>query len=84
MNAAKVTLTSTILAAALGLALGLATAPAMADPPNPDHNHGGGGGDPDPTLEPCLESLCIADVGKTFTDNTPAKQYAEQPEIGGT
>ncbi len=33
MNAAKVTLTSTILAAALGLALGLAAVPAMADQP---------------------------------------------------
>ncbi len=49
MNAAKFTLTSTILAAALGLALGLAAAPAMADQPNncPDHPHGCGGEDPD-------------------------------------
>ena len=39
MNAAKFTLTSTILAAALGLALGLATAPAMADKPDSSGNH---------------------------------------------
>ncbi len=50
MNAAKVTLTSTILAAAVGLALGLAAAPAVADKPDceldPNH-HGCGGEDPD-------------------------------------
>ena len=46
MNAAKVTLTSTILAAALGLALGLAAAPAMADKPVEGvHGHGGDNGD---------------------------------------
>ena len=51
MNAAKMTLTSTILAAALGLALGLAAAPAMADPPGAGgHNHGGGSGGEDATL----------------------------------
>ena len=51
MNAAKFTLTSTILAAALGLALGLATAPAMADPPGVGgHNHGGGSDGEDATL----------------------------------
>jgi len=55
MNAAKVTLTATVLAAALGLALGLSAAPAEADgdsencPHNkPSHPHcsgdGGGGG----------------------------------------
>ncbi len=46
MNAAKVTLTSTILAAALGLALGLAAAPVMADQPVEGvHGHGGDNGD---------------------------------------
>ena len=50
MNAAKMTLASTMLAAALGLALGLMAAPAGADCPhrdNPDHKHcdGGDGGD---------------------------------------
>ncbi len=46
MNATKMTLTSTILAAALGLALGLAAAPAMADKPVEDvHGHGGDNGD---------------------------------------
>ena len=38
MNAAKMTLTSTILAV-LGLALGLSAAPALADPPNPEGCH---------------------------------------------
>ncbi len=80
MNTVKITLTSTVLAAALGLALGLATAPAMADKPDceldPNH-HGCGGEDPDPTLGECTMPMspCIADVGKTFTDNTPARQY---------
>ena len=46
MRTAKVTLTSTILAAALGLALGLAAAPAMADKPVEGvHGHGGDNGD---------------------------------------
>ncbi len=46
MNAAKVTLTATFLAAALGLGLGLAAAPAMADKPFMGlHGHGGGNGD---------------------------------------
>ncbi len=46
MNAAKVTLTATILAAALGLALGLAAAPAKADKPVEGvHGHGGDNGD---------------------------------------
>ena len=39
MNAAKFTLTSTILAAALGLALGLAPAPALAGPPDEQGCH---------------------------------------------
>ena len=57
MNAAKFTLTSTVLAAAL--ALGLAAAPAMANPPDVDgcHNHkdcppGGGGDGGTPTIVP--------------------------------
>ena len=46
MNAAKFTLTSTILAATLGLALGLAAAPAMADKPVKGvHGHDGDNGD---------------------------------------
>ncbi len=46
MNAAKVTLTLTILAAALGLALGLAATPAMADKPLQGvHGHDGDNGD---------------------------------------
>ena len=83
MNAAKFTLTSTILAAALGLALGLATAPAMADKPveGVDHNHGDE--DPDPTLGMCTDPPCIADVGKA-SDDTPAKQFAEQQVPQGT
>ncbi len=48
MNAAKVTLTSTILAAALGLAFGLMNTPAQAHTTacetKPDHKHCGGGG----------------------------------------
>ncbi len=47
MNAAKVTLTATILAAALGLALGLAAAPAEAHHSG-GHNKGGGGDGEDP------------------------------------
>ena len=35
-----------------------------------------GGGDGAPTLVPCPASPCIADVGKTFSDNTPAKLFA--------
>ncbi len=51
MNAAKMTLTSTILAAALGLALGLAAAPAMADKPVcPGHDHGCGTDSEDATI----------------------------------
>ncbi len=58
MNAAKVTLTSTVVAAALGLALGLSAVPALAGPPDaqgchPNHkdeecpvNGGGDGEDP--------------------------------------
>ncbi len=56
MNAAKVTLTSTVVAAALGLALGLSAVPALAGPPDlqgchPDHKDeecpvNGGGEDP--------------------------------------
>ncbi len=49
MNAAKVTLTSTILAAALGLALGLAAAPAEAHHSG-GHNKGGGGDGEDPIV----------------------------------
>ena len=43
MNAAKFTLTATMLAAALGLALGLATTSVQAHH-DPDHSQGGGGG----------------------------------------
>ncbi len=58
MNAANMTLVSTVVAAALGLALGLSAVPAMAGPPDaqgchPDHkdeecpvNGGGDGEDP--------------------------------------
>ncbi len=49
MNAAKVTLTSTILAAALGLVLGLAAAPAEAHHSG-GHNKGGGGDGEDPIV----------------------------------
>ena len=90
MNAAKMTLMATVLAAAFGLALGLMSAPAVAnhdcsDPKWENHSHCGGGGgseDPEPTLGMCPASPCIADVGKTFTDNTPARQFAV--DSGGT
>ena len=49
MNAAKMTLTASILAAALGLALGLAAAPAIADQPI-GGVHGPHGDDEDATL----------------------------------
>ncbi len=77
MNAAKVTLTSTILAAALGLALGLAAAPAMADPPDPEtgHNHGGGAisdNDPPWAVE-LFELVGIGPATKSPCPGTPVQ-----------
>ena len=38
-----------------------------------------GGGSGEPTLEPCpMEVVCIADVGKTYRDNTVAKQFVDE------
>ena len=36
------------------------------------------GGAGEPTIEPCPVSLCIADVGKTYRANTPAKQFVDE------
>jgi len=66
MNAAKVTLTATILAAALGLALGLATAPAMADKPDfrGDHgDHDSGTGSDATIYDVSLEFLLVPSTG---------------------
>ncbi len=74
MNAAKVTLTSTILAAALGLALGLAAAPAMADQPDPvtGHNHGGGAiSDNDPPWAVELFDLEVEENGPATKSPCP-------------
>ena len=54
------------------LVMGWAITPVQADPP--PHNHGGGGGG-EPPIEPCLEFLCIADVGRTGNSDTPASQF---------
>ncbi len=43
---------------------------------DPDNDCGGGGGEPN--LEPCpMGVVCIADVGKTYRDNTVAKQFVD-------
>ncbi len=71
MNTAKVTLTSTILAAALGLALGLAAAPAMADKPDEEGmhgNHGDDGGGEVTLFTVVLDSLEVLDG--TVVDGT--------------
>ena len=68
MNAAKMTLTSTVLAAALGLALGLMAAPAGADCPhndNPNHKHCGGGGKPPKDSGPASPVIAFT-TGHTF------------------
>ncbi len=65
MNTAKVTLTSTILAAALGLALGLAAAPAMADKPI-GGVHGPHGDDEDATLFTVSLDFLIVEDGSGF------------------
>ena len=46
------------------------------DDPLNDCSDGGGAGEP--TLEPCpMGVVCIADVGKTYRDNTVAKQFVD-------
>ena len=84
MRTAKVTLTSTILAAALGLALGLAAAPAMADQPDGDGMHGPHGDqesergtveveiqDLSGTGEPGFQS-CLGASGENYPDKLAA------------
>ncbi len=68
MNAAKMSLMSTILAAALGLALGLAAAPAMADQPIEGvHGHGGDNGDELATpLDVIVDKLSVLVDGMVF------------------
>ena len=72
MNAAKMTLTATVLAAALGLALGLSAVPAGAKPKCDDPPCGGGGGNvsnPDDFLNvPCGDLFALDDgAGGTGT-----------------
>ena len=66
MNATKMTLTATVLAAALGLALGFAAAPAMADKPDPVthmHDHSGETGDDAGTQIEVVMECFSGDVG---------------------
>ena len=78
MNTAKMTLTSTILAAALGLALGLAVAPAMAGPPDAQGCH------PDHKVEECPvsggEDPTIFDVVLEFLE-IPGGTVGDQTRV---
>ena len=81
MNAAKFTLTSTILAAAFSLALGLAAAPAMADMPVcPGHDHGCGGDEPETSFEVSLTGL--DNFGPEWGTETDCIGTTNPPQLG--